>query len=60
MISLKTTKYVWFCISCIKLYIYWTKSYSMNEAISTHNYCEQAVIRLYYIGTECNNTENTS
>jgi len=33
-----------------------------NEAISyTHNYREQAVIRLYYnIGMECNNTENTS
>jgi len=32
----------------------WTKGYSTNEAISyTHNYCEQAVIRLYYTSTEC-------
>jgi len=39
----------------------WTKGYSTNEAISyTHNYCEQAVIRLYYTSTECNNTENTT
>jgi len=31
-----------------------------KQLVNTHNYCEQAVIRLYYIGTECNNIENTS